>query len=511
MSTLTSIEQYPRLIAGLASCSPQDKVEIVRRLARTDLYFLLWFVCGRKDVARPWLYARCREVQEAPNGYLDLWARDHYKSSLITFGLTLQDILSSHGDDPDPKWGGAEPTFGIFSHTRPNAKAFLRQLKRELETNDLLKSAFPDVLWGNPAAEASKWSEDEGIIVKRRSNPKEATVEAWGLVDGQPTSKHFRVRVYDDVVTRESVTTPDMVRKTTEAWELSINLGTEDGVERYIGTRYAAGDTYSVMLNRTVVTPRLYPATHDGTASGEPVLLSKASLESKRQKMGAYTFSCQMLQNPTEREDAFFKREWFKWYREPPERVTRWGSGDYAVTDGGGDETEMGIHGVGDDGDLYLLLDGWHGKTSSDKWVEHQVDLIGRHKPFCFFGESGVIRRSVEPFLVRRMRETKQHARLEWLPSIQDKPARARPLQAWAAQGRVHLPDTPEGHRLLDQLLAFPQAGVPDDAVDMAALMARALDEAHPATKAVVDTNQARPDGWDAAFDTDEGDSWRVQ
>jgi len=53
-------------------------------------------------------------VQAAPNGYLDLWGREHGKSSLITFGLTIQDILN------DP-----EITVGIFSYSRPIAKAFL--------------------------------------------------------------------------------------------------------------------------------------------------------------------------------------------------------------------------------------------------------------------------------------------------------------------------------------------------------------------------------------------------
>jgi hypothetical protein len=141
-----------------------------------------------------------------PDGYLDLWAREHWKSSIITFALTIQDILR------DP-----EVTVGIFSHTRPIAKAFLRQIKQEFERNERLKRWFPDVLWADPRNDSPKWSEDEGITVKRKGNPKEATVEAWGLVDGQPTSKHFSKLVYDDVVTRESVTTPEMMAKTTDA------------------------------------------------------------------------------------------------------------------------------------------------------------------------------------------------------------------------------------------------------------------------------------------------------
>jgi hypothetical protein len=100
------------------------------------------------------------------------------------------------------------------------------------------------VLFENPSKESPKWSEDEGIVVKRKSNPKESTVEAWGLVDGQPTSKHYKLMVYDDVVTRESVTTPEMMTKTTDALALSFNLTAKEGRRRFIGTRYHFNDTY---------------------------------------------------------------------------------------------------------------------------------------------------------------------------------------------------------------------------------------------------------------------------
>ena len=190
-------------------------------LGKIDLFFLLTRILHRQDANRDWLYDRCVEVQKSPDGMLDLWAREHYKSTIITFALTIQDILK------DP-----EVTVGIFSHTRPIAKGFLRQIKVEFEGNDLLKLLYPSVLYQNPRQESVRWSEDNGIVVKRRTNPKESTIEAWGLVDGQPTSKHFSRLIYDDVVTRESVTTPEMIDKTTKAWELSLNLAAEGGAER---------------------------------------------------------------------------------------------------------------------------------------------------------------------------------------------------------------------------------------------------------------------------------------
>ncbi len=215
------------------ACAEADKKgrdilrEVMRDFCLRDLFYLLTRTCGRTDIDNDWLFERCMEVQQQPDGFLDLWSREHYKSTIITYGKTIQDILS------DP-----EVTVGIFSHTKPIARAFLRQIKYELETNERLKYLFPEILYENPKKEAGNWSEDKGITVKRKSNPKEATVEAHGLVDGQPTSKHFSRLVYDDVVTRESVTSPEMIAKTTEAWALSLNLGAHGGFRGHFGARH---------------------------------------------------------------------------------------------------------------------------------------------------------------------------------------------------------------------------------------------------------------------------------
>jgi len=275
----------------------------LRALCKDDLFFLLTMGFNRFDINRDWLYECVREVEKDPDGMLDLWAREHYKSTIITYGLSIQDILN------DP-----EVTIGIFSHTRPIAKGFLDQIKRELEGNEFLKKLFSDILFAEPHKTSPRWSLDNGIIVNRKSNPKEATVEAWGLVDGQPTSKHFSRLVYDDVVTRESVTTPEMIEKVTEAWALSLNLGSHDGKRRHIGTRYHFNDTYRAIIARGAARPRIKPATEDGTVGGKPVFLSQEALEEKRDSFGPYVFACQMLQNPVADNAMGFKLEWLVYY-----------------------------------------------------------------------------------------------------------------------------------------------------------------------------------------------------
>jgi hypothetical protein len=288
---------------------------------------------------------------------LDLWSREHYKSAIITYAKTIQDILASHGDEPLAEWGGREATVGIFSHTRGIAKRFLRQIKFEFEQNALLKEWFPDILYDNPHKSSPKWSEDDGIVVKRKSNPAEATIEAWGVVDGQPIGKHFFILVYDDVVVPESVTSPEMMSKTSDMLALSFALGAEGGRRRFIGTRYHGNDAYKTVIDRQTAKPRIHLLTKDGTADGEPVLRSKEWVAEKRRDMGPYIFACQMLQNPKADETQGFKEEWLKYH----DGMKRDGLNVYMLFDPAGskskksDYTSGWVVGLGPDENLYIL------------------------------------------------------------------------------------------------------------------------------------------------------------
>jgi len=229
---------------------------------------------------------------------------------------------------------------------------------REFEDNNKLKALFPDILWEEPKREAPKWSEDDGIIVKRKSNPKESTVEAWGLVDSQPTSKHFFILNYDDIVVESSVGNPEMMNKVTKSWSNSLNLGTRGGYKRYAGTRYHFNDTYRTIIKRGAAKLRFYPATHDGTIDGRPVLLTRAELAEKRRDQGPYVFGCQQLLDPKADSVMGFKREWLKFYTNPDGGR---GMNIYILVDPANDKkkksdyTAMFVVGAYEDQNLYVL------------------------------------------------------------------------------------------------------------------------------------------------------------
>lgn len=179
-------------------------------------------------------------------------------------------------------------------------------------------------------------------------------------------------------------------------------------------------------------------------------------------------------QNPIPDDGDFFKSDWFRDYDELPKSLNYYGASDYAVTPDGGDYTEHGVIGVDGNSNIYLV-DWWRGQTASDVWIEKKCDLIQTWEPKCWFGEAGPIRRSIEPFLMRRMQERSAFCRIEWIQSITDKSSRARSFQAMASMGKVFLPKrAPWRHDLVNQLLRFP-AGKNDDAVDVCGLFGRGL------------------------------------
>lgn len=208
-----------------------------------------------------------------------------------------------------------------------------------------------------------------------------------------------------------------------------------------------------------------------------PARYDRAALERIKANTDARKWSALYMQDPTPEDGDFFKRDWFAEYDNdsPPTNLNVYAASDYAVTVDDGDYTEHGVFGIDFNANVYVL-DWWFGQTASDEWIERKCDLILKHKPLTWFGESGVIRKSVEPFLLKRMQERLAYCNLEWLPSINDKPTRARGFQARASMGKIFLPKrAPWKDRLLSQLLKFPN-GKHDDAVDVCGLIGRGLD-----------------------------------
>ena len=352
--------KYAELLTELQERHPALIYPNLAVLGILDRYFLLTVLLGRRDALHPWVYARCREVEAEPDEYLDLWAREHFKSTIITIAGAVQEIVR----DPETR-------IGIFSHTTPDAKKALRVIMREFEGNEMLKNAYPDVLWADPKKQSPKWSEDGGICVRRKGNPKEQTLEAHGIIDGMPTGSHFDLRIYDDIITEKAVTSPEMVDKVSTLRQLSDSLGTMGGREWNVGTRYHFADPYADMLDRDILKARVYPATDDGRLDGNPVLLTQAQWADKKRKQPR-TVAAQYLQNPTAGEMTMFEPKWLRSWEVRPRTLNVYIVADPAMRPNPShrtDRTAMAVMGLDANANWYLL-DGYR----------HRMDLAERWK-----------------------------------------------------------------------------------------------------------------------------------
>ena len=380
---LKSKEAYLEMIKELGKLKENERVEVMRHLAKTDIYFLSFFILNQPFYYNDFAFNFCKKITDNP---WQLWlvARGHLKSLTITVAHNIQLILNN----PDI-------AIAIPSYNLKTAKSFVRQIKLILESNELLKSLFPEILYQNPANESPKWSEQEGLVVKRKTSRKEPTVMGFGLVDGQATGYHFDVLSFDDVVTQDSVTSPEMIAKTTERWQLADNIGMPSTLKKYCGTRYHYFDTYAEITKVTPTT--IIPATENGELDGKPVFLTKAELDKKLKEQGRYIFSAQMLLKPVAKEDQKFKMTDFRYYDNLPKLNY------YIVCDPANSKTKKSdytaflVLGFSGDRKVYLV-DGVHDKLDLGQRYQMLKALNERYKPILIGYEKYGLQADIDYF-----------------------------------------------------------------------------------------------------------------
>jgi hypothetical protein len=468
-------------------CNESARREHLRWLARNDLFFLCVYILNRKHfIDNPrraaWTFQRCNEVQDDPNNYVDLWPRESFKSEIISFGLTIQDILN------DP-----EVTFGIFSHNRPMAKDFLVVIKRELGDNEKLKGLFPEILWQNPKTETIKasvsWSENEGITVKRKGNPKEATIEAWGLTDGQPTGKRYKKLLYEDVVNRDAISEMMMV-KTTVEFENSLLLTASDPpIARYVATFQEIGDTTQQIIDRKMLRLRKRPPIDD---EGKPAYCSDEKFTWFKKNLSNKTFALQILLDPTKAKDESdigFHQDWLVYYPED-DLPSRRGMNVYVLVDPAGNSTESNSRnviaavGLTADRRAWLLDMVWDKMDLEECWLA-LFDMVQRWTPTRVGYEKFGMQRDIEHFHYR-MKEANYPFTIVPLGGTHlSKNQRIERLIPWCRDRRLLLPKKGIHKTLKDgtkidlvkqfvehEYLVFPYSGKLKDMLDALALIA---------------------------------------
>jgi hypothetical protein len=213
---------------------PTDSADItaLKRKCRTDLKFLCKYILGMKD----WddsLHGALQKELEAPERHkLFLIPRGHLKSSIITVGWTIQQILIN----PNTR-------ILITNAVWDLSRTFLREIIGLLTD----KSPLADI-FGSFNGPGAKFTED-GITIAQRTlgTIKEPTIMTAG-VEKAVTGMHFDVLVHDDLVEENNINTPEQIKKIIRFRQNCLDLLDPGGTELLIGTRWAEPDLYGYLI-----------------------------------------------------------------------------------------------------------------------------------------------------------------------------------------------------------------------------------------------------------------------
>lgn len=209
------------------------KREVMRELAKTDLYFLCKFIFGYKDMETKTdiHYRLCRELDEDPHRYLVLIFRGAFKTS-IGMAKCVQWLLQ----DPNAQ-------IGIGSDIKLRADKRVWDLRDMIAQNDLLKELFPEIFYDNPETQSDLWRTDEFNIKRSRRDLRgegfsAPSISSFGL-DPLPTGSHFTHVLLDDVENEANQNNDEQIEKLNRSLGLFIPLLRPSAPVVMLGTIYS--------------------------------------------------------------------------------------------------------------------------------------------------------------------------------------------------------------------------------------------------------------------------------
>lgn len=370
----------------------------------------------------------------------------------------------------------------IGSHKTEDSQKFLRLVKQIIESNGF-RQLFPEIQPEMSGGKPSQWNQ-RSIRLKRPKSLVDNTIDTTSQ-SSQVVGRHYDLAIFDDLVTGESVSTPDMIAKTREFHELSQSLLDPGAREICVGTRYAYDDEYGHIIKnlsddyeitiqaaideRTglpIFPTRFHLGDEDIINDKEP-MLSKYSLPKLRRVMGSYNFNAQYMLNPVNPEQQLFMVDKVKIVKELPSGPLTWFQVvDFSTTAVTKDSYTALVTGAVDhEANVYIVDIFWgnHDPHSTAMEIVKWQKGPSNRRPIKLGSERGPIDRTIRPFLEQMFKEHKVYVPIAYLPGVMSnrpKEERIRGLQPWVEEGRFHILESCR-HKdvLIEEMSNFPRGG----------------------------------------------------
>jgi predicted phage terminase large subunit-like protein len=484
-----------RKIITIKPGQTSPEVEQIKKYCRESLFFVCKEFLGYKD----W-----DEVHDDVEALLRrparkkclLLPRNHLKSSIVTIGFVIQNIIK----DPNIR-------ILIGNGVWDMSRKFLDEIKAQLEMSQL-KYLFGDFV-------SARWNADE-IICKQRTKPvREPTVMTTG-VEAEQTGGHYDLIILDDLTGLQNSQTPEQREKTKRFRRSMINLlDPKKGMLIEIGTRWHLDDTFSVIFekerkyydimirkvveNGKLIFPKKFakkfdPVKKDWLDVDDPTCMDY--IDHLKASMPLDEFSAQYLNQPFSSENQLFKNEYFKYWRERPKGLYIAMTIDLASSaEMYADETAIVVCGMDHEYKIYVLdyVKGRWGTASEvverifqtqEKWHPNVIGMetMGYQRIYKLSCEAEMRKRR-NYFSIDEVRTGPQKSKFE----------RIKLLEPFYRDGKVYHALWMQRKDLENQLQVISQDGLKGKRDDLADAMSMALPFLRPGSTAM----NTQEDDWD--------------
>lgn len=369
--------------------------------------------------------------------------RGHAKSTVVTLAYVLYCILFKRAN-----------FILIISDTYTQAKYFLDAIKKEFETNDLLKFLFGDMqgsVWGESELETAN-----GVRVVCRGAEQKIRGLKW---------KQHRpdLIIVDDLENDELVASKDR-RVKLERWFFGsvIPSLSDNGRLVIIGTILH----YDSLLNKLSKNATFNPLFYRAIMDNKPLWEAHYTLEALEEIKNNYraqglidVFYCEYMNEPLSDENAIFKKSYFKYYEDDEvliKSLSKFITVDLAISEKeSADYTVVMVCGI-DALNQFYILEYARDRFNPIETIEQIFKLAEKWNVSKIGIESVAYQRALQWFLQDEMRRRNKFYLVEELKADTDKERRIRGLQPRYAVGAVY--HKPYMTELEEELILFPKA-----------------------------------------------------
>lgn len=483
----------------------RDQLQDLATQCSNDLYLFARYVMRYKDMTPSCHGLVSNWYDTCPKQFkLILMPRDHFKTTLLTISNTLRRVTRF------PNQAQL-----IVNETGLNASRFLRTIKDHAERNPIFRTLYSTLIPRD--MKKVRWNYEELEFVRDIHRP-EPTITALGMT-GTAVSQHYNHITYDDPISEEAVKSELVMKDAIERTKGATALLTKPSTDTidWIGTRWALHDIYSWLIATygDALGMLQLPVVDEDGKMLFPELITPETLALKRKVMGAYKFSCLMLNNPRNADvqdlNIHDLRYW-EWaqgssdtvclYNSEGKEIDRWHLDQLDITTTvdlapseslNSDRNAVVTVGASPRGQA-IVLEAWGARCKAYEVVQKLFDTQERFHPRLFGIENVAYQAAFKHFVEQKMLDEGRYLRVVPVKPPGGKKSHVRGIQPLMAVGRLYV--NAQQHILINEMSEYP-LGEHDDVVDALALQLQVWSgilspEAREASKRTIDEHVAR-------------------